>query len=215
MGCAGGCAATATANPRETAEVKARLSPVTTVLYVPVGGHPLTVTIPRGAAIVGKPELPCEEVLTVYFVDAVEPLAGMLTLADRALCAGGRILRNATQDRLILPRSALEVVGVIDGDEGRVTLTGPHSERAVADWLGSARLERAELSETGRSPTGREVIRIETAAPARLDPASLQVLLRRGGVRAEGEGWVVADGRCTLDTAEALVWALEVIAREG
>lgn len=139
---------------------------VTTVLYVPVGGHPLTVTIPRGAAIVSKPELPCEEVVTVYFVDAVEPRAGMLTLADRALCAGGRMLRKGTQDRLILPRSALEVVGAIDGDEGRITLTGPHSERAVADWLGRARLERAELCETGRLPTGQEVVRIEAVVPS-------------------------------------------------
>jgi hypothetical protein len=151
----------------------------------------------------------------VYLVDAIEPLAGMLTLADRALCASGRMLRRADQGFRIAPREALVVVGTIDGNAGRISLTGPLSERAVADWLGMARLDRAELKETGRALTGREVIRVETVGPACLDPASLQVLLRRGGMRPEGEEWIAGDGRRTDIVDEALIWALEEIAREG
>jgi hypothetical protein len=187
----------------------------TALLYVPVGPDPLTLPIPRGAAIVGRPEPPCEGFLTVYFVDAVEPLAGLLTLADRALCAAGRMLRKAAQGRLALPRDALLLVGTIDGNEGRITLTGPQSERAVADWLGVVRLDRAELNGTGRLPSGREVTRIETNAPAQLDPESFGVLLRRAGITSGGGEWVSAGGRRTADASEALVWALEEIAREG
>ena len=195
--------------------MKARLPPVSALLYVPVGGDLLTRAIPRGAAIVGRPGLPCEEAVTVYFVDAVEPQTDLLTLADRAQCAGGRMLRKATQGRLTVLREALLLVGSIDGDARRITLTGPQSERAVADWLGVPRLDRAELNQTGGPPNGREVTRIETAAPAQLDPVSSRVLLRRAGIRTEGGEWVSTDGRRTADSAEALVWALEVIAREG
>lgn len=195
-------------------EVRSELSRSIRILYVPRGGHPLTATIPRGAAIVGPPALSSGEV-KVHFVDAIEPLAGMLTLADRALCASGRMLRRADQGFRIAPREALVVVGTIDGDAGRITLTGPLSERVVADWLGTARLDRAELKETGRTLTGREVIRVETVGPACLDPTSLQVLLRRGGIRPEGEVWITADGRRTDIVDEALIWALEEIAREG
>jgi hypothetical protein len=194
--------------------LRARLSPSNALLYVPVGGDSRTAAIPRGAAIVGRPGLLCEEAVTVYFVDDVEPLVGLLTLADRAQCAGGRMLRRATQSRLTVSREALLLVGAIDGDEGRITLTGPLAERAVADWLGVARLDRAELNATGRSPSGREVTRIETNAPAQLDPDSFGVLLRRAGIRSEGGEWVSIGGRRTADAAEALVWALEVIAHE-
>lgn len=195
-------------------EVRSTLSRSIRILYVPRGGHPLTATIPRGAAIVGPPAGSSGEV-EVHFVDAIEPLAGMLTLADRALCASGRMLRRADQGFLIVPRETLVVVGTIDGNTGRITLTGPLSERAVADWLGTARLDRGELRETGRALTDREVIRVETVGPACLDPTSLQVLLRRGGIRPAGEEWIAADGRRTDIVEEALIWALEEIARQG
>jgi hypothetical protein len=196
------------------ATLRSTFSEETAVLYVPVGCHSLANSIPRGAAIVGDPALPGDKRVTVYFVDDVEPNAGMLTLADRALCGIGRMMRKAPENCLILPRETLLVVGTVDGSDDRIILTGPQSERVVADWLGMPRLPRAELRETGKVLTGREVTQIEAAGPARLDPVSFQILLERGGVRSEDEEWIGADGRRTPHAEEALIWALEVIARE-
>jgi hypothetical protein len=194
--------------------VRPTFSEETAVLYVPVGCHPLANSIPRGAAILGGPALPGDKKVTVYFVDDVEPNADMLTLADRALCGIGRMMRKAPENCLILPREVLLVVGAVDGSADRIFLTGPQSERVVADWLGTPRLPRAELCETGKVLTGSEVTRIEAAGPARLDPVSFQILLERGGVRSEGKEWITADGRRMPHAEEALIWALEVIARE-
>ena len=45
----------------------------------------------------------------------------------------------------VVPRDALSVVGTFSLREGRIMLTGPSSERAVAEWLGALRLDPAEL----------------------------------------------------------------------
>ena len=50
---------------------------------------------------------------------------------------------------------------------------------------------------------------------ARLDPALLWALLERGGVVAEGEEWLDTDGRRTTEVGNALIWALERLARGG
>lgn len=71
----------------------------------------------------------------------------MRTLADRAAHAAGRMLEGyATSASRIVPRDALVAVGTFDFGEGRITLTGADSQGAVAVWLGTLRLDPAELA---------------------------------------------------------------------
>lgn len=96
----------------------------------------------------------------------------------------------------------------------RAALSGPQSERAVAEWLGSPQLDHAELRESGTLLSGHEVMSIEPPTTAtRLEPALLYALLERGGVEPDGEGWRAPDGRRTGTVGDALMWALERIAR--
>jgi len=71
----------------------------------------------------------------------------MRTLADRATHAASRMLEGyTTSASRIVPRDALAAVGTFDFGEGRITLTGADSEGAVAAWLGTLRLDPAELA---------------------------------------------------------------------
>lgn len=187
------------------------------VLYVPAGTRKSTNRIPRGAAIVGKPSFGAAEV-EVYFEGPDRPSRGWWTFADRAFSATGRLLEGAAFGGcLIVSPAALLVVGVVNFAEGRVSLTGPQSIRAVARWLGAAQLDPAQLHESGQPPDGQEVMSIETPPlrTATLEPALLYALLDRGGVKADGEEWLAPDGRRTGVLGDALMWALERIAREG
>lgn len=119
------------------------------VLYVPSGGYSATADIARGSAIVGEPGTGAE--VEVYFEGAIFGQENMRTLADRATHAAGRMLeRYATTAARIVPRDALLAVGTFDFDQGRIRLTGSDSERAVAAWLGTPRLDPAELAQGAR-----------------------------------------------------------------
>jgi hypothetical protein len=183
------------------------------VLYVPAGGR-ATERIPRGAAIVGEPRLGSAEV-EVYFESARSPRRGMRTLADRALWASGRMLERAVFGGcLLVPPAALVVVGTVNFAEGGIALTGPHSERAVAEWLGTTRLDQGELRESGVLLSGHEVMCPESpTAATRIDSALLFALIDRGGIEPDGEDWRAPDGRRTGAVGDALLWALERIAR--
>lgn len=183
------------------------------ILYVPAGGR-VTERIPRGAAIVGEPRLGSPEV-EVYFESAIPTQRGMQTLADRALSASGRMLERAVFGGcLLVPPAALVVVGTVNFAEGGIALTGPHSERAVAEWLGTRHLDRAELRESGALFSGHELMCPESpTAATRIDPALLFALIERGGIEPDGEGWRAPDGRRTGAIGDALLWAPERIAR--
>ena len=183
------------------------------VLFVPADSR-ATVAIPRGSAVVGEPRLGAPEV-EVYFESASPQRRGMRTLADRALSASGRMLEHAVFGGcLLVPSSALIAVGTVDFAEGGIALTGPQSERAVADWLGTARLNHAELRESGVILSDHEVRCPDSPAIAtRIDPALLLALIERGGIRPDGEGWCAPDGRRTGAVGDALMWALERIAQ--
>jgi hypothetical protein len=115
------------------------------VLYVPAGSRS-TARIPRGSAIVAQPRCGAHEI-EVYFEGAAPGHRGMRTFADRALSASGRLLERAVFGGcLLVPPTALTVVGVVNFPTGTIELTGPHSQRAVADWLGVylSRPRRAE-----------------------------------------------------------------------
>lgn len=184
------------------------------VLFVPAGSR-ATAKIPRGSAIVGEPRCGAGEV-EIYFESAAPQRRGTRTLADRALSASGRMLERAVFGGcLLVPPSALTVVGTINFAEGGIALTGSQSERAVAEWLGSPQVDHAELRESGTPLSGHEVMSIEPPTTAtRLEPALLYALLERGGVEPDGEGWRAPDGRRTGTVSDALMWALEQIARE-
>lgn len=55
-----------------------------------------------------------------------------------------------------MPPTALTVVGIVNFPTGTIELTGPHSQRAIADWLGLPHLEPAELRESGGTITGND-----------------------------------------------------------
>lgn len=121
------------------------------VFYIAADGHRATAGIAKGSAIVGQPEPGTDEV-TIYFEGAIYGAQNMRTLADRAKHAAGRMVeRYPTVATRVVPREALVVVGTFDLREGRILLAGARSERAVAQWLGMTRLDRAELrpSEAG------------------------------------------------------------------
>jgi hypothetical protein len=174
------------------------------VLYLPSGGDPATADIVRGSAIVGRPRFGSEKV-TVYFEGAIYDQENVRTLADRATQAAGRMIEHyPTVARRVVPCDALLAVGTYDLRRRRITLTGPHSERAVAEWLGTVRLDPAELR-----PSSGAI----GAGMATVDAGLLHELMQRGGIRAEGHEWVANDGRRTSAVGDALLWALENIAQ--
>lgn len=122
------------------------------VLYVPAGSRS-TARIPRGSAVVAQPRCGAHEI-EVYFEGAAPGRRGLRTFADRALSASGRLLEHAVFGGcLLVPPTALTVVGVVNFPTGTIELTGPHSQRAVADWLGLPQLAPAELRESGEAPS--------------------------------------------------------------
>lgn len=177
------------------------------VVYLPAG-HRATADIVRGAAIVGQPRRVADEV-KIYFEGTIYGAPqNVRTLADRARQAAGRMVEEyPTTAMRVVPREALVAVGTFDLRAGRIVLTGPHSERAVADWLGTPQLDPAELRSTGAA--GRPMVPSPVAA---IEPGLLRDLMERGGVRPEGDEWVASDGRRTAAVGDALLWALESIA---
>jgi len=182
------------------------------VLYVPSGGYSATADIARGSAIVGKPRADGAEV-EVYFEGAIFGQENMRTLADRATQAAGRMLeRYATTATRIIPRDALLAVGTFDFDRGRIRLTGSDSERAVAAWLGTLRLDPAELAQGAR---GRRTAAHAGDVAVAVNRSLAEALIERAVIARGADGaWVDADGRRTSAIAGALVWALVAIAEE-
>lgn len=180
------------------------------VVYLPNGGGRATADIARGSAIVGQPDAGSDRV-TIYFEGAIYDHENVRTLADRANQAAGRMIQSyPTTAMRSVPRDILMAVGTFDLQRRRIILTGPHSEGAVAEWLGMVQLDPAELRPS------REAIGVGAAGSevAAVDPGLLHALMERGGVRAEGHEWVADDGRRTAAVGEALLWALETIAQE-
>src|SRR3954469_16095221 len=154
------------------------------VLYVPAGGRS-TARIRRGSAIVAQPRCGAHEI-EVYFEGAAPGRRGLQTFADRALSASSRLLERAVFGGcLLVPPTALTVVGVVNFPTGTIELTGPHSQRAVADWLGLSRLTPTEPVESGSDVVGHELS--DAAWTSALEPELLHSLLKRGGVERDGE----------------------------
>jgi hypothetical protein len=109
--------------------------------------------------------------------------------------------------------TALTVVGVVNFPTGTIELTGPYSQRAVADWLRLPRLIPAELRESGsaiaENPTTPAAI-----CTGQAEPSLLRMVLKRGGITEDREGWRAPDGRRTSAVDDAFVWALERIAQD-
>lgn len=186
------------------------------VVYLPAGGHPATEGIARGSAIIGVPEPGAEEV-RIYFEGALYEQVNMVTLADRAVHACGRLReRYPTIAKRMVPRSALVAVGTFDEAAGRIILTGEQSAAAVATWLGVPTLDPAELrrSELPRVTAAEVAARLAPDIRADVNRGLAAALIRRAGFLREGGEWVAPDGRRTSADAEALNWALVAIAAE-
>lgn len=182
------------------------------VLYVPAGSQS-TARIPRGSALVAQPRCGAHEI-EVYFEGAAPGHRGLRTFADRALSASGRLLERAVFGGcLLLPPTALTAVGVVNFPTGTIELTGPHSQRAVADWLALPQLDPAELRESGSIIPGDDLTSPAATWTGRLDPSLLRMVLKRGGIKQDREGWCAPDGRRTTAVDDAFVWALERLVR--
>ena len=180
------------------------------VVYLPNGGGRATADIARGSAIVGQPEFGSKEV-TIYFEGSIYDQENVRTLADRANHAAGRMIqRYPTTAMRAVPREVLMAVGTFDIRRRQIILTGPHSEGAVAEWLGMVQLDPAELRPS-REAGG---VNLPGSGIASVDAGLLHELMQRGGIRAEGHEWVASDGRRTTAVGDALLWALESIAQE-
>lgn len=187
------------------------------VVYVPAGGHPATGGIARGSAIVGVPEPGSEEV-RIYFEGALYGQVDMVTLADRAVHAYGRLReRYPTLAKRMVPRVSLVAVGTFDEAGGRIILTGEQSASAVATWLGVPTLDPAELrrSTLPRMDAAELAAHLAPDVEIVVNRGLAAVLIRRAGMRREDREWVAPDSRRTSADAEALNWALVAIAAEG
>lgn len=178
------------------------------VVYLPNAGGSATAGIARGSAIVGQPKLGFDWV-TIYFEGGIYGQENLGTLADRANQAAGRMIERAATAVRVVPREVLMPVGTFDLHRRHITLTGPHSEGALAEWLGVVQLDPAELRPSN------EIAGFGTAGPELpIDAELLHALMERGGIRPEGHEWVANDGRRTAAVGVALLWALEGIAQE-
>jgi len=123
------------------------------VVYIPdPEGHPLTAHIAAGSGIVGRPE-PGGEDVEIYFEGNLFRAENIRTLADRANHASGRMPQTyPTTAKVTVPRDALVVVGTFDHHRGQIVLTGPHSEKEVARWIGGTELGPAELLVSSNRP---------------------------------------------------------------
>lgn len=181
------------------------------VLYVPAAGRS-TARIPRGSAVVAQPRCGAHEI-EVYFEGAASGRRGLRTFADRALSASGRLLERAVFGGcLLVPPTALTVVGIVNFPTGTIELTGPHSQQAVADWLGLTQLAPAELRESGSVITGNDPTSPAATWTGQLEPSLLRMVLKRGEIEQDREGWRAPNGRRTTAVDDAFVWALERIA---
>ena len=114
---------------------------------------------------------------------------------------------------LLVPPTALTVVGIVNFPTGTIELTGPQSQRAVADWLGLPQLAPAELRESGSIIAGNDPTMPAATCTGQLEPSLLRMVLKRGGIKQDREGWHAPDGRRTTAVDDAFVWALERIAQ--
>lgn len=188
------------------------------VVYVPTGDHPATDGIARGSAIVGLPEQGSEEV-KIYFEGALYDQVNMVTLADRAVHACGRLrdrYSTIAKSKRTVPREALVAVGTFDEAGGRIILTGEQSAATVATWLGVPALDPAELRRSTLPVMSAAEVAAHLVPDIRADVnrALAAALIRRAGFRREGGEWIAPDGRRTSADAEALNWALVAIAAE-
>lgn len=185
------------------------------LVYVPADDHRATSGIAQGSAIVGRPEPRADDV-QIYYEGGVRGQSEMRTLADRAVYASGRLIEEyPTTATRVVPRDALTVVGTFDPSSSRIMLTGSTSEAAVAAWLGTPVLDPAELKrERPRPLSAVEVARLAPDFNVAVNESLGLALIQRGGLRREAEIWVAPDGRRTSATAEALIWALALIADE-
>lgn len=130
------------------AEAIARLaSPY--VVFVPREGDRSTKGIRRGSGVVGAPQ-PGAERVAVYYEGAIYEQPELARLADRVFHAHGRLVENyPTVATMAVARASLVEVGTFDPASGTITPIDAAAEAALAVWLGSERLDPAELTRGG------------------------------------------------------------------
>ncbi|MBS1895472.1 MAG: hypothetical protein JST59_29585 [Actinobacteria bacterium] len=133
------------------AEATARLASPYVVL-VPREGDPSTKGIRRGSGVVGAPQ-PGAERVAVYYEGAIYDQPELARLADRVFHAHGRLVENyPTVARMAVARASLVEAGTFDPASGTIMPIDAAAEAVLAAWLGSERLDPAELVRSGGAP---------------------------------------------------------------
>jgi hypothetical protein len=113
------------------------------VVYVPAMNEQLHIA--RGSGIVGEPSASSRTVL-IYFEGDTHWPVNISTFADRVMHAYYRMVEHApTVAKSRVPVSSVIPVGTFDPVREEVTLTGLESERDLARWLGTERVEPYQL----------------------------------------------------------------------
>lgn len=80
---------------------------------------------------------------------------------------------------------------------------------------GLPQLAPAELRESGSTIAGNDPTSPVATCAGQLEPSLLRMVLKRGGIKQDREGWRAPDGRQTTAVDDAFVWALERIAQDA
>jgi hypothetical protein len=80
--------------------------------------------------------------------------------------------------------------------------------------LDQPQLASAELPESGSTIAENPTSPAATCT-GQLEPSLLRMVLKRGGITEDREGWRAPDGRRTTAVGDAFVWALEWIAQDA
>lgn len=116
------------------------------VVFVPQEGAVATRGILPGSGIVGAPN-PGAERVAVDYEGARYGQSEMSRLADRVFYAHGRLVEQyPTVARMAVRRDSLVEVGTFDPASGTIAPIDAASEATLAGWLGTEKLDSAELA---------------------------------------------------------------------
>jgi hypothetical protein len=114
------------------------------VVYIPAADAPEVADLAPGSGIVGERQ--DDGSVLIDFEGNLVGAPALELYANRVLKAAARQdARYPTRARRIVSDASLIAVGEFDSREQVVRLTGPDSERVVAEWLGLGEIDHTEL----------------------------------------------------------------------
>ena len=121
-------------------------------VFVPADTNvPLASLVERGSAIVGCVDDSDAHHITVYYEGNVHGSVNVVTYADRARLAAGRLLASyPTRACAAVDRGTLRQVGWFDQEKGIALLDRGQAQEALTTWLDRESFDPQELHFSGR-----------------------------------------------------------------